>query len=75
MKVADRKSSRPEGWLHVGAKVPIRLTLIYFYYPSKQPRRPVLPSPQKFAGQRCRPWPLSLEEQGTVECTTFWSNP
>ena len=35
MKVADRKSSRPECWLHVGAKVPIRLTFIYFYYPLK----------------------------------------
>ena len=27
MKVADRKSSRPEGWLPAGAKVPIRLTV------------------------------------------------
>ena len=27
MKVADRKSSRPEGWLPAGVKVPIRLTV------------------------------------------------
>ena len=27
MKAADRKSSRPEGWLPAGAKVPIRLTI------------------------------------------------
>ena len=27
MKVAERKSSRPEGWLSAGAKVPIRLTV------------------------------------------------
>ena len=27
MKAADRKSSRPEGWLPAGAKVPLRLTI------------------------------------------------